>query len=72
MEVRESSPAILDLHSELRRSDYPLLTGSKRLRHHPKGPNILMRLWRFVDVGKLAISHTHDKLQGNTWMAPRT
>jgi hypothetical protein len=29
-------------------SDYPLLTGPKRLRYHPERSDILMRFWRFV------------------------
>ena len=36
------------MYSVIWYSDYPLLTGPKRLRYHPEKSDILMRFWRFV------------------------
>ena len=47
MEVRNAFQTFV-MSSVIWDSDYPLLTGPKRLRYHPERSDIPMRFWRFV------------------------
>ncbi|KAN0127202.1 hypothetical protein V8E53_015008 [Lactarius tabidus] len=57
------APSILDLHSELPRSDYPLLTGTKGLRHHLKDQIYLCDSGG-LSVLDITISYTYQGIFG--------